>query len=68
MSAVHESPFEPATSLEVESSSFQIARRSDFASQRLSINPADASSVAAVEESSELLPVVRLIISLGFFH
>ena len=39
MSPVRESPFEPATSLEVESNSFQIAQQNHFASQGLFISP-----------------------------
>jgi hypothetical protein len=40
MSPVRESPFEPATSLEVESNFFQIAQQNHFASQQLFISPA----------------------------
>ena len=39
MSPVRESPFEPATSLEVDSNSVQIAQQNHFASQGLFISP-----------------------------
>jgi hypothetical protein len=39
MSSVRESPFEPATSLEVESKFFQIAQQNHFAAQQVFIGP-----------------------------
>jgi hypothetical protein len=61
MSPVRESPFEPATSLEVESNSFQIAQQNHFASQQLFISPAPSAS-KSVDFSGTAAQRERLLI------